>query len=348
MEEETNPLDQLLAEHQERELSPEVLERVFFLGQQVMEQVEKAVTTLELEIGGQGDAFNHLLERTDRLDEKIESLAKKISEAKVAWVRASMQAIEADVQQAAGVLRQAGHATPAEADELEENLVVLRENREVAEDEAQRLRDMGADTGEIDRRIEALDRALLQLEHNIARLKQGELASVSARAHNPQQFKAELLQMAQDGMRLAREALSEDSDVHEVKQLVDQLLARFAAVPAMAGHQEWEMAQKTLVQTERALGQRLLLHVSAFLQDQLGQLHVQIDAAKETGDPEDIPVLRENWAAFEENLMLVAGEINGLPEALRGSVSSQLQMVMEEWRRLEMVIGEAAQRMSLA
>lgn len=323
-----------------------LFEQTFFEGRLLMEKIERSVTTYELEIGSQGEAFNALLEKTRVLDSKIENLAVKISEAKRAWARASVKAIEADLQQVAEVVRRVQAAGSAGIGQVQEDVAVLTENREIAAEERERLLALGVPTGEIDRRIEVFDRALQQLQQVMRRLESGEAAPAPSRV-DPQKWRAELMEVTREAMQLAREVLSEDAELVELEGKIGRLQDRFLAVPEMPDHQDWQTTEQTVRQLGRVLGQRHALQLEAFLNDQLTQIHAQIEGAMGTDDPEDIPVLKENWEAFEENVMLAGGKLAEIPEAARKGVTAHFEMVVAEWRRLEMVIGEAEQRLRL-
>lgn len=325
----------------------EALKQAFIHGQQAMERMEQAVTTFELEIGYHGEAFSHLAEKTDELDDMIEALAQKISQAKLGWARASVKAIEADIQQVSDVVRRARQQDD-DVSQLRTDLEVLRENREIAVEERGSLERLGIATSEIDRRIEAFDRALSQLEKTIEGPQDGGAPQAVPAAVQAARWKAELIDLTQQVMLLIRELLSEESDVWAKKDEAEKLRDRWENIPQLEGNRDWETAEKTVTQMERAVGQRLSLHMVAFLNDQLAEVHAQAEGARSTDDSEDIPVLRENWAALEENIMVVGQQLNDLPESSRTSVTEHLNIVVAEWRRLEMIIDEAEQRLRLS
>lgn len=148
----------------------------------LMNYTEFHVITLENELVILGESFNQLLEKTRELDEKISRLSEKVNSAKTEGTKQLMDFIHDEIRLISDNLEGAIKSSdPGDLEVLYENIDILKENKEVIENQINGLKDIGTNTDKLEKDAEVLQISIEKLQKAIA---SNEVFAVSMKFNN--------------------------------------------------------------------------------------------------------------------------------------------------------------------
>ncbi|GIW21014.1 MAG: hypothetical protein KatS3mg068_0021 [Candidatus Sericytochromatia bacterium] len=148
----------------------------------LMNYCEFHVISLENELVILGDAFNELIEETRKLDDKISKLSEKINNAKVEGAKQLMDFIHEEIKLISDNLEGAIKSSdPGDLEILYENIEILKENKNVIENQIKGLKEIGANTDKLEKDVQILESSIEKLQKAIA---SNEVFSVSMKFNN--------------------------------------------------------------------------------------------------------------------------------------------------------------------
>lgn len=153
----------------ETEETKELREKAAQVALSLMNYTEFHVITLENELVILGDSFNELLERTRELDKKISKLSEKINEAKTEGTRQLVDFIHEEIKLISDNLEGAiKSCDPGDLEVLYENIEILKENKEIIENQIKGLKEIGANTDKLEKDTKVLEDSIEKLQKAIA------------------------------------------------------------------------------------------------------------------------------------------------------------------------------------
>lgn len=145
----------------------------------LMNYVEFNVVTLENELTILGEAFNQLLDKTHELDDKIAKLSEKINKAKIEGSKQALTFIHDEIKLISDNLEGAIKSTdPNDYEVLQENVLILSENKVLIEEQIKGLREIGASTDKLEHDLKVLDMSIVKLKSAINSNKTFSLSSI--------------------------------------------------------------------------------------------------------------------------------------------------------------------------
>ena len=134
----------------------------------LMNYVEYNVVTLENELTILGDAFNQLLDKTRQLDDRISLLSDKVNKARLEGAREAIEFIHTEIKLISDNLEGAIKSTdPSDKEVLEENVVILTENKYLIEHQIKGLKEIGSDTTKLENDLKVLESSIIKLRSAI-------------------------------------------------------------------------------------------------------------------------------------------------------------------------------------